>query len=79
LAETNQTHSPALASSYYQLNLFADWEKQLKAQGLTPAREIEQAIRWDGVTYSCAGMGYQMISDYVRTNSPKEISPDYLH
>jgi hypothetical protein len=79
LAEASQTNSPALASSYYQLNLFADWEKQLKAQGLTPAREIEQAIRWDGVTYSCAGMGYQMISDYVRTNSPKEISPDYLH
>jgi len=68
LTETNQTNTPALASSYYQLNLFADWEKQLQAQGITPAREIEQAIRWDGVTYSCAGMGNQMISDYIKAH-----------
>jgi hypothetical protein len=75
LAEASQPHSPALASSYYQLNLFADWEKQLKAQGITPAREIEQAIRWDGVTYSCAGMGNQMISDYVKAHPQKSGGP----
>ena len=65
-----ETNSAALASSYYQLNLFNDWEKQLHQRGLTTAREIERAIRWDGVTYSCAGMGNQMVSAYV-TAHPK--------
>ena len=34
-------------------------------------REIEKAIRWDGVTYSCAGMGHQMISEYVKAHPEK--------
>ena len=63
-----QTNSPALATSYYELNLFADWEKQLKQRGMVTAREIEKAQRWDGVTYSCAGMGKQMISAYVKAH-----------
>ncbi|HUZ06478.1 MAG TPA: hypothetical protein VMV89_03225, partial [Candidatus Paceibacterota bacterium] len=58
----------ALATSYYQLNLFADWEKQLKAQGITTAREIEKALRWDGVTYSCAGLGNQFVRNYLKTH-----------
>jgi hypothetical protein len=71
LAEAGRTNSPALATSYYQLNLFSDWEKQLHSRGITTAREIEKAIRWDGVTYSCAGMGNQMISDYVKAHPEK--------
>jgi hypothetical protein len=71
LAETNQTNSPALATSYYQLNRFSDWEKQLSKQGVVTAREIEKAIRWDGVTYSCAGMGNKLISDYVQAHPEK--------
>jgi hypothetical protein len=66
-----KTNSPALASSYYQLNLFSDWEKQLQQRGVVTAREIEKAIRWDGVTYSCAGMGHQMISEYVKAHQAK--------
>ncbi len=68
LAEANQTNSPAVASSYYQLNLFSDWENQLQRQKIVTARGIEKSIRWDGVTYSCAGMGNQMISDYVKAH-----------
>jgi hypothetical protein len=71
LAEANRTNSPALAGSYYQLNLFSDWEKQLQQRGLVTAREMEKAIRWDGVTFSCAGMGHQMISDYVKAHPEK--------
>ena len=70
LAATDKTNSPALATSFYELNLFADWEKLLHQQGITTAREIEQAIRWDGVSYSCAGMGNQMISAYVKAHPP---------
>jgi hypothetical protein len=66
--QLTQTNSPALATSVYQLNLFADWEKQLQQQGIATAREIEKAQRWDGVTYSCAGMGHQMISKYVQAH-----------
>jgi sugar lactone lactonase YvrE len=65
------TNHAVLATSCYQLNLFADWEKQLKAQGITPAREIEKALRWDGVTYSCAGMGNQMVRDYLKAHPEK--------
>jgi hypothetical protein len=69
-AENDRTNSPALATSFYELNLFADWEKQLHQEGLTTAREIEKAQRWDGVTYSCAGMGNQMVSAYVKAHPP---------
>jgi hypothetical protein len=65
LEETALTNSPALASSYYELNLFSKWEEQLHSRRITTAREIEKAIRWDGVTYSCAGMGNKLVSDYV--------------
>jgi hypothetical protein len=68
LAEASRTNSPVLATSYYQLNLFSDWEKQFQSRGIVTAREIEKAIRWDGVTYSCAGMGNQLISEYVRAH-----------
>jgi sugar lactone lactonase YvrE len=68
LAETNRNDSMALATSYYQLNLFSNWEKQLQKQGVITTREIEKAIRWDGLTYSCAGMGNKLISEYVQAH-----------
>ncbi len=67
-AETNETNSPALATSFYQLNLFSDWERQLRQENMATARGIEKALRWDGVTPSNAGRGYQMITDYVATH-----------
>jgi hypothetical protein len=71
LAEANKTNSPTLATSYYQLNLFADWEKQLQQRGIVTAREIERALRWNGVTYSCAGLSNQMVREYLKEH--KEI------
>jgi hypothetical protein len=66
LAENDKTNSPALATSFYELNRFADWEKQLHQEGLTTAREMEKALRWDGV--AGPGMGNQMISAYVKAH-----------
>jgi hypothetical protein len=63
--------SSTAASSYYQLNLFANWETNLPQLDITPARDIEKAMRWDGITPSMSGMGYQLISSYVSTNSEK--------
>ena len=70
LAGAGRTKSPALATSYYELNLFHDWESSCTPAGIVSARKIEQAQRWDGVTYSCAGMGNQMISAYVKAHPP---------
>jgi hypothetical protein len=36
--------------------MLADWERRFQQAAIVTAREIEKAIRWDGVTYSCAGM-----------------------
>jgi hypothetical protein len=60
-----------IATCYYQLGLYAKWEETRRALGLTTTREIEKAIRWDGVTYSCAGKGCEIISSYVAANSIK--------
>ena len=57
LAQSDSIESTALATSYYQLNLFSDWENGLQRQGLITVREIERALRWDGVTFSYAGKG----------------------
>jgi hypothetical protein len=59
------------AACYYELGLYAKWEEAREALGLTTTRQIEKAIRWDGVTYSCAGKGNEIISAYVATNTFK--------
>jgi hypothetical protein len=58
-----------LATSYYQLNRFSDWEDWLQDQGVVTAREIEKALRWDGVTGYYAGLGNKMVSDYVQEHA----------
>lgn len=52
-----------LATCYYQTGLYALWEQNQKMLGLTPAREVEQALRWDGITD--AEQDYQAVTDYV--------------
>lgn len=54
-----------IASCQYFISLYGDWEKSQRDVGLKPARDIEKALRWDGVTYSCEGQGYGIISNYV--------------
>ena len=67
---SDATNHVALGTSYYQLNLFSNWENQLRQQGIVSARKMEQAQLWDGVTFSCAGLGNKMISDYVKEHPP---------
>ena len=63
--EKNSAENPIfvanLGTCYYQLNGFAAWERLQKQRGLTTAREIEKALRWDGVTSSMQGKGYQAV------------------
>ena len=44
------------ATCYYQLCLFEQWEAMQKRRGLTPAREIEKSLLWDGKS-SSSGQG----------------------
>ena len=36
------------ATCYYQLCMFDEWEAFQKRRGLTPAREVEKSLLWDG-------------------------------
>jgi hypothetical protein len=40
----------------------------LKTLGIVPARAIEKSLRWDGVTYSYAGKGYEVVTNYLVTH-----------
>lgn len=62
-----------LATCYYRLDLYRQWEDCLKKMGLTPARSIENALRWDHVTDSYRGREFRVIRDVVeaREKTPK--------
>jgi sugar lactone lactonase YvrE len=62
------TETSPLATCYYQLGLYPQWEESLKTLGIVPARAIEKSLRWDGVTYSYAGKGYEVVTNYLVTH-----------
>ena len=39
------------------------WEQYQREAGLTPARDIEKALRWNGT--NGFGHGFEAVSDYV--------------
>jgi hypothetical protein len=50
---------------YYQLGLYTNWEAGQTLLGKVPARQIEKSLRWDGVTYSNQGKGFEIVSRYT--------------
>ncbi|MDQ3812445.1 MAG: hypothetical protein M3347_00680 [Armatimonadota bacterium] len=54
-----------LATCCYHLRLFSRWEEYQKRMGLTTARDIEKALRWDGKTPSFSGKGYEAVTAYL--------------
>jgi hypothetical protein len=50
----------------YQLGLYEKWEAGQVAQGKTPARQTEKSLRWDGVTESCQGMGFEIVTSHLK-------------
>jgi hypothetical protein len=54
-----------LAACCHQLGLYPQWESLQRRLSLLPARDIEKSLRWDGVTYSCQGKGFQIVSEYL--------------
>jgi hypothetical protein len=53
------------ATCYYRLGLYEKWEAGQILLGKTPARSIEKALKWDGVS-DFDGKGYQVVTDYLR-------------
>lgn len=53
----------------------ADYDDAVRAMGLTPARDIEKAQRWDGASYSHYGEGYSMIAAHVAENGLNHYAP----
>jgi len=61
------------ATCYYRLGLYEKWEAGQVLCGKTPAREIEKALRWDGV-HDFEGKGFQTVSDYLCEHSATGLS-----
>jgi len=58
------------ATCYYQLGLYEKWEAGQTLLGITSARMIEKALKWDGTSVSCEGMGFGMVSASKSQNQP---------
>lgn len=53
-----------MATTFYNLDLFAQWEDQQRLQGMAPARDIEKALQWDGDT-STSDRGCEYVTAYL--------------
>ena len=65
-----QAHALArLATCCYQVGQYGPWEDYQKAAGLTTARDVEKSLRWDGVTDSYSGSGYEVVTAHQAEQS----------
>jgi len=55
--------SKCLATCYYQMGQYQEWEEEQRHNNLIPARDVEKALRWDGI--SDGGQGYDVVNDYM--------------
>ena len=53
-----------VATCYYGAGLYQPWEDCLRRSGLTPARDIEHALKWDG-SYDLRGKGNRIVTSYL--------------
>lgn len=56
-----------LATCSYELQMFDQWENYLAKLGDTSARQIEKALRWDGVSQQ--GQDYQVVTKYLQRHA----------
>lgn len=62
--ERNAAYWRHLASCYYGVGQYPQWEDCLHRAGLTPARDIEHALKWDG-SYDLRGQGDRIVANYL--------------
>jgi len=53
----------SLATCYYQAGQYQEWEEGQRHNNLIPARDVEKALRWDGI--SDGGQGFDVVNDYL--------------
>ena len=66
-AAPNKSLLSSLATCYYQMGIYDAWEQCQRQAGLTPARDIEKALRFDG--NNGFGHGFEAVSDYAANRS----------
>jgi len=55
-----------LGSCLHLLNQFDEWEKLQRMRGLTPARDIERALRWNGIPEDERMQGRRFVSEFLK-------------
>ena len=63
-SERNTAYWRHLGTCCYEAGLSARWEDCLRRAGLTPARDIEHALKWDG-SYDLRGQGNRIATEYL--------------
>jgi hypothetical protein len=58
-----------LGTCDYQLGFYPQWEECLRRAGLTPARDTEQALRWDKITQSNSGREFQVLTQFLQAQA----------
>jgi hypothetical protein len=66
---------PRIATCYYRLGLFDRWEHQQRAGGLMPARDVERALRWNEISTTDEGRGYQIVAKFVASRGAADAPP----
>lgn len=68
LPHTGSEETPKLwkqeSACFFNLNRYNDWERLQRRQGLTPARDIEKALKWDGESGS-SGRGSVIVTNFL--------------
>jgi len=71
LPQTNAEETPKLwkqeATCFFNLSRYNGWEGLQRREGLTPARDIEKALKWDGKSDS-SGRGHTSVTAYKATH-----------
>lgn len=57
-----------LKTCFYQLHLYPQWEEQQRRLGMRPARDIERALKWDGISNN-SGRGNAVVKEYLQASS----------
>ncbi len=63
-----------LATCCYQMGQYAAWEGFQQAAGQVTARQVEKSLRWDGVTDSYSGLGYEVVTAHLAEQSGRKES-----
>jgi hypothetical protein len=88
LATADDATAPAyrrcLATCYYHLQLLAPWEEQQRKLGLSTARQIERALRWDGRAKNDPAYDHDLVQAHRGAHSesggrsdPQAATPDH--